>query len=56
MGQASSMGALLLAAGETESDLPSPLQDYDPSAFGRFPGQATDIDIQAREILKIKEN
>src|SRR5262245_50973356 len=33
----------------------SPLADPDPSASGRFPGQATDIDIQAREILRLRE-
>lgn len=56
MGQAASMGALLLAAGETgrRSALPhSRILIHQP--LGGFYGQATDIDIQAREILRMKE-
>jgi ATP-dependent Clp protease protease subunit len=50
------MGALLLAAGETgrRSALPhSRILIHQP--LGGFYGQATDIDIQAREILRMKE-
>jgi ATP-dependent Clp protease protease subunit len=56
MGQAASMGALLLAAGEEgrRTALPhSRILIHQP--LGGFYGQATDIDIQAREILRMKE-
>jgi ATP-dependent Clp protease protease subunit len=57
MGQAASMGALLLAAG-TEGKryaLPnSRIMIHQP--MGGFQGQATDIDIHAREILRIRED
>lgn len=55
MGQASSMGALLLAAGSRKkrSALPnSRIMIHQP--LGGVQGQATDIDIQAREILRVK--
>ncbi len=55
MGQAASMGAFLLAAGEKgmRYSLPnSRIMIHQPS--GGFRGQATDIDIQAREILHLK--
>jgi ATP-dependent Clp protease protease subunit len=55
VGQAASMGALLLAAGEKgkRSALPhSRILIHQP--LGGFQGQATDIDIQAREILRLK--
>lgn len=56
LGQASSMGALLLAAGEKgmRYSLPhSRILIHQPS--GGFSGQASDIDIHAREILKMRE-
>ncbi|MGZ6224154.1 MAG: ATP-dependent Clp endopeptidase proteolytic subunit ClpP [Syntrophales bacterium] len=56
MGQAASMGALLLAAGEEgrRTSLPhSRILIHQP--LGGFYGQATDVDIQAREILRMKE-
>jgi len=56
MGQAASMGALLLGAGEKgrRTALPhSRILIHQP--LGGFYGQATDIDIQAREILRMKE-
>jgi ATP-dependent Clp protease protease subunit len=56
MGQAASMSALLLAAGEKgrRTALPhSRILIHQP--LGGFYGQATDIDIQAREILRMKE-
>jgi len=56
MGQAASMGALLLAAGQKgkRHALPhSRILIHQP--LGGFQGQATDIDIQAREILRLKE-
>ena len=56
MGQAASMGALLLAAGKKgkRSALPhASILIHQP--LGGFHGQATDIDIQAREILRLKE-
>ncbi|MDL2260170.1 ATP-dependent Clp endopeptidase proteolytic subunit ClpP [Deltaproteobacteria bacterium OttesenSCG-928-K17] len=56
MGQAASMGALLLTAGAEgkRSALPnSRIMIHQPS--GGFRGQATDIDIQAREMAKTKQ-
>lgn len=55
VGQAASMGALLLAAGATGKRycLPhSRVMIHQP--LGGFQGQATDIDIHAREILKTR--
>jgi len=55
MGQASSMGALLLAAGAKGKRYALPharIMIHQP--LGGVQGQATDIDIQAKEILKIK--
>jgi ATP-dependent Clp protease protease subunit len=55
LGQASSMAALLLAAGENgmRYSLPhSRILIHQP--MGGFSGQATDIDIHAREILKMR--
>lgn len=54
-GQAASMGSLLLAAGEAGSrySLPnSRIMIHQPS--GGFQGQATDIEIHAKEILSLK--
>jgi len=56
MGQASSMGALLLAAGTKEKRYALPhsrILIHQP--LGGAQGQATDIEIHAREILKIRE-
>jgi ATP-dependent Clp protease, protease subunit len=56
MGQAASMGALLLAAGHKGKRYALPhsrILIHQP--LGGFQGQATDIDIQAREILRLKE-
>jgi len=56
MGQAASMGALLLAAGEKGKRYALPhsrILIHQP--LGGFQGQATDINIQAREILRLKE-
>ena len=55
MGQASSMGALLLAAGAKGKRLALPnsrIMIHQP--LGGVQGQATDIEIQANEIMKIK--
>lgn len=57
MGQAASMGALLLAAGTDGKrySLPhSRIMIHQP--MGGFQGQATDIDIHAREILRMRED
>jgi ATP-dependent Clp protease, protease subunit len=57
MGQASSMGALLLAAGAKGKRLALPnsrIMIHQP--LGGAQGQATDIEIQAREIMKVKTN
>ena len=56
VGQAASMAAILLAAGAggKRSALPhSRILLHQP--MGGFQGQASDIDIQAREILRMKE-
>lgn len=56
MGQAASMGALLLAAGADGKrySLPhSRIMIHQP--MGGFQGQASDIDIHAREILRMRE-
>jgi len=56
IGQAASMGAVLLAAGARGKrySLPhSRVMIHQP--LGGFQGQATDIDIHAKEILKIRE-
>ncbi|MCK5876706.1 MAG: ATP-dependent Clp endopeptidase proteolytic subunit ClpP [Candidatus Marithrix sp.] len=56
IGQAASMGALLLAGGAAKKRhcLPhSRMMIHQP--LGGFRGQATDIDIHAREILKVRE-
>ncbi|MFA4910063.1 MAG: ATP-dependent Clp endopeptidase proteolytic subunit ClpP [Desulfobacteria bacterium] len=57
MGQAASMGALLLTAGEQGKRYALPhsrILLHQP--LGAFQGQATDIEIHAKEILKIREN
>jgi ATP-dependent Clp protease protease subunit len=56
IGQAASMGALLLAAGSAGKrySLPhSRILIHQP--MGGFQGQASDIEIQAKEILRMKE-
>ena len=56
IGQAASMSALLLAAGSKGKRFTlshSRVMIHQP--LGGFQGQATDIDIHAREILKIRE-
>ncbi len=56
MGQAASMAALLLAAGKKGKRFSLPhsrILIHQP--LGGFHGQATDIDIQAREILRLKD-
>ncbi len=57
MGMAASMGAFLLAAGSKGKRLALPnsrIMIHQPS--GGTQGQATDIEIQAREILKLRES
>ncbi|MCJ7809982.1 MAG: ATP-dependent Clp endopeptidase proteolytic subunit ClpP [Desulfobulbaceae bacterium] len=57
MGQTSSMAAILLAAGTKGKRYALPnsrIMIHQP--LGGAQGQATDIDIQAREILKSREN
>jgi len=56
IGQAASMGSLLLAAGEAGMRYCLPnarVMVHQPS--GGFRGQAADIEIQAREILKLRQ-
>lgn len=58
LGQAASMGALLLAAGAPGRRLTLPnsrILIHQP-LMGGLSGQATDIDIQAREILKLRDS
>lgn len=57
IGQAASMGSLLLAggaAGQRYSLPNSRIMIHQPSGGAR--GQATDIEIQAKEILRLREN
>ncbi len=57
MGQAASMGALLLAAGAPGKRFSLPnarIMIHQP--MGGFQGQATDVDIHAREILRMRED
>jgi ATP-dependent Clp protease protease subunit len=56
MGQASSMGALILAAGEAGKRFALPhsrVLIHQP--LGGFEGQATDVEIQAKEILRLRQ-
>ncbi|NOZ25213.1 MAG: ATP-dependent Clp endopeptidase proteolytic subunit ClpP [Nitrospirae bacterium] len=56
LGQAASMGALLLSAGAKSKRFALPhsrIMIHQP--MGGFQGQATDIEIHAREILRMKE-
>ncbi len=56
LGQAASMGALLLSAGTKGKRFALPnarIMIHQP--MGGFQGQATEVDIHAREILKIRE-
>ncbi len=56
IGQATSMGALLLAAGTKGKRFALPhsrVMIHQP--MGGFYGQAADVEIQAKEILKLKE-
>jgi ATP-dependent Clp protease protease subunit len=56
MGQAASMGALLLAGGEPGKRFALPnsrILIHQP--LGGAQGQATDIDIQAKEIVRVRE-
>ena len=56
LGQASSMGSFLLAAGEKGKRFSHPnsrIMIHQPSAG--YQGQATDIEIHAKEILALKE-
>lgn len=56
VGQAASMGAVLLAAGAPKKRFALPhsrVMIHQP--LGGFQGQATDIEIHAREILRIKD-
>lgn len=58
VGQAASMGALLLAAGAPGKRFALPnsrILIHQPSMSG-LAGQATDIDIHAREILRLRES
>ena len=57
IGQAASMGALLLAAGTPGKRFSLPnsrILIHQPAVSG-LSGQATDIDIQAKEILRMRE-
>jgi len=56
MGQAASIAALLLAAGEKGKRFALPharILIHQP--MGGFQGQASDVDIQAKEILRLRE-
>jgi ATP-dependent Clp protease, protease subunit len=56
IGQAASMGALLLAAGDKDKRFALPnsrIMIHQP--MGGFSGQASDVEIQAREILYLRQ-
>ena len=56
IGQAASMGAMILAGGAADKRFALPnarIMIHQP--WGGFQGQATDIDIHAREILQLRE-
>jgi ATP-dependent Clp protease protease subunit len=56
IGQAASMGALLLAAGDKDKRFALPnsrIMIHQP--MGGFQGQASDVEIQAREILYLRQ-
>ena len=58
LGQAASMGAFLLLAGEKGKRFALPnsrIMIHQPLISGGLGGQASDIEIHARELLKIKE-
>ncbi|HFC2352934.1 TPA: ATP-dependent Clp endopeptidase proteolytic subunit ClpP [Neisseria gonorrhoeae] len=58
LGQAASMGAFLLSAGEKGKRFAlhnSRIMIHQPLISGGLGGQASDIEIHARELLKIKE-
>ena len=57
MGQAASMGALLMASGEPDRRLclPNARVLIHQPMMGGVSGQASDIDIQAQEILNLRE-
>ena len=58
LGQAASMGAFLLSAGEKGKRFALPnsrIMIHQPLLSGGLGGQASDIEIHARELLKIKE-
>jgi ATP-dependent Clp protease protease subunit len=57
IGQAASMGALILSSGEKGKRFALPnsrIMIHQP--LGGFSGQASDIDIHAQEILRIRDN
>jgi ATP-dependent Clp protease, protease subunit len=58
IGQAASMGAMLLAAGSKGKRYALPTSRiliHQPLVMGGLSGQATDIDIHARELLRMRE-
>jgi ATP-dependent Clp protease, protease subunit len=56
MGQAASMGALLLGAGDKGKRYALPhSRILIHQVMGSFTGQASDVDIQAKEILRLRE-
>ena len=58
LGQAASMGAFLLSAGEKGKRFALPnsrIMIHQPLISGGLGGQASDIEIHARELLKLKE-
>lgn len=58
IGQAASMGAVLLAAGTKGKRYALPhsrIMIHQPAIYGGLQGPATDIDIQTRELLRLKK-
>jgi len=57
IGQAASMGAVLLAAGAKGKRYALPhsrIMIHQPAIYGGLQGPATDIDIQTKELLRLK--
>ena len=55
IGQAASMGALARCGRHAGKSILPHAQNIDPSAHGRLPRPGTDIEIHAREILRMRQ-
>jgi len=55
MGQSASMQHCFWRRGKEKALCTASFENFNPSTIGGFQGQATDIDIQAKEILRLKD-